>query len=307
MSELSAAIAAQLQLDPPLQVFHLPAGDVWIQRDDLIHPIISGNKWRKLQGHLHRMETEGKRILVTYGGAYSNHLVATAVAAQLMGFRSIGILRGDEPLDNHYLQVAREAGMTLLGVSRSLYRDKQAALDFVLQQQGLTENEVYVVAEGGKGEAGFVGFEALVNSWQNKGVSFEHLFHASATATTALGLRKALNQHCSRAEIHAVLVLKNLAEQMEFAAEQGISERLNFVAGYEFGGYAKGNADLYAFIEQVVARNNVPLDWVYTGKAVYALNDWLQSEKAKGEIKPNEQVIYPVIFLHTGGTLCLPI
>ncbi len=306
MSELSAAIAAQLHLDPPLQVFHLPAGDVWIQRDDLIHPIISGNKWRKLQGHLHRMETEGKRILVTYGGAYSNHLVATAVAAQLMGFRSIGILRGDEPLDNHYLQVAREAGMTLLGVSRSLYRDKQAALDFVLQQQGLTENEVYVVAEGGKGEAGFVGFEALVNLWQNKGVSFEHLFQASATATTALGLRKALNQH-SRAEIHAVLVLKNLAEQMEFAAEQGISERLNFVAGYEFGGYAKGNADLYAFIEQVVARNNVPLDWVYTGKAVYALNDWLQSEKAKGEIKPNEQGIYPVIFLHTGGTLCMPI
>jgi 1-aminocyclopropane-1-carboxylate deaminase len=306
MSELSAAIAAQLQLDPPLQVFHLPAGDVWIQRDDLIHPVISGNKWRKLQGHMHRMETEGKRILVTYGGAYSNHLVATAVAAQLMGFRSIGILRGDEPLDNHYLQVAREAGMTLLGVSRSLYRDKQAALDFVLQQQGLTENEVYVVAEGGKGEAGFVGFEALVNLWQNKGVSFEHLFHASATATTALGLRKALNQH-SRAEIHAVLVLKNLAEQMEFAAEQGISERLNFVAGYEFGGYAKGNADLYAFIEQVVARNNVPLDWVYTGKAVYALNDWLQSEKAKGEIKPNEQGIYPVIFLHTGGTLCMPI
>ena len=306
MSELSAAIAAQLQLDPPLQVFHLPAGDVWIQRDDLIHPIISGNKWRKLQGHLHRMETEGKRILVTYGGAYSNHLVATAVAAQFMGFRSIGILRGDEPLDNHYLQVAREAGMTLLGVSRSLYRDKQAALDFALQQQGLTENEVYVVAEGGKGEAGFVGFEALVNLWQNKGVSFEHLFQASATATTALGLRKALNQH-SRAEIHAVLVLKNLAEQMEFAAEQGISERLNFVAGYEFGGYAKGNADLYAFIEQVVARNNIPLDWVYTGKAVYALNDWLQSEKAKGEIKPNEQGIYPVIFLHTGGTLCLPI
>lgn len=306
MSELSAAIAAQLQLDPPLQVFHLPAGDVWIQRDDLIHPVISGNKWRKLQGHLHRMETEGKRILVTYGGAYSNHLVATAVAAQLMGFRSIGILRGDEPLDNHYLQVAREAGMTLLGVSRSLYRDKQAALDFVLQQQGLTENEVYVVAEGGKGEAGFVGFEALVNLWQNKGVSFEHLFQASATATTALGLRKALNQH-SRAEIHAVLVLKNLAEQMEFAAEQGISERLNFVAGYEFGGYAKGNADLYAFIEQVVARNNIPLDWVYTGKAVYALNDWLQSEKAKGEIKPNEQGIYPVIFLHTGGTLCMPI
>ena len=81
MSERSAAIAAQLELDPPLQVFHLPAGDVWIQRDDLIHPIISGNKWRKLYGHLLRMELQRKQCLLTYGGAYSNHLVATAVAA----------------------------------------------------------------------------------------------------------------------------------------------------------------------------------------------------------------------------------
>ena len=103
-----------LNFHPPLEVMHLPAGDVWIQRDDLIHPVISGNKWRKLVGHLAEMSAQGKHILVTYGGAYSNHLVATAVAAELSGVRCIGILRGDEPFDNHYLRVARNAGMEVI-------------------------------------------------------------------------------------------------------------------------------------------------------------------------------------------------
>ena len=306
MSAPDALFAARLNLHPPLEVLHLPAGDVWIQRDDLIHPVISGNKWRKLQGHLHRMETEGKRILVTFGGAYSNHLVAAAVAAQLMGFRSIGILRGDEPLDNHYLRVARGAGMEVIGVSRSLYRDKLEALSVVLGDQGLSEEAVCVVAEGGKGEAGFEGFQSLVDGWCARGIAFQHIFHASATATTALGLRIALDQRDLMAEIHAVMVLKNWAEQQGFAEEQGISEKLNFVSGYEFGGYAKGDASLYAFIDQVVARNDVPLDWVYTGKALFALNEWLEVEAKKGTVVSDATGVFPVVFLHTGGVLCQP-
>ena len=301
-----ALFAAQLNLHPPLEVLHLPAGDVWIQRDDLIHPVISGNKWRKLKGHLHRMETEGKRILVTFGGAYSNHLVAAAVAAQLMGFRSIGILRGDEPLDNHYLRVARGAGMTLVGVSRALYRDKLEALSVVLGDQGLSEEAVYVVAEGGRGEAGFEGFQSLVDGWCARGIAFQHIFHASATATTALGLRIALDQRDLMAEIHAVMVLKNWAEQQGFAEEQGISEKLNFVSGYEFGGYAKGDASLYAFIDQVVARNDVLIDWVYTGKALFALNEWFEVEAKKGTVVSDATGVFPVVFLHTGGVLCQP-
>jgi 1-aminocyclopropane-1-carboxylate deaminase len=255
---------------------------------------------------LHRMETEGKRILVTFGGAYSNHLVAAAVAAELIGYRSIGILRGDEPLDNHYLRVARGAGMTLVGVSRALYRDKLEALSVVLGDQGLSEEAVYVVAEGGKGEAGFEGFQSLVDGWCARGIAFQHIFHASATATTALGLRIALDQRDLMAEIHAVMVLKNWAEQQGFAEEQGISEKLNFVSGYEFGGYAKGDASLYAFIDQVVARNDVPIDWVYTGKALFALNEWLEVEAKKGTVVSDATGVFPVLFLHTGGVLCQP-
>ncbi len=306
MSAPDALFTARLNLHPPLEVLHLPAGDVWIQRDDLIHPVISGNKWRKLVGHLAEMSAQEKRILVTFGGAYSNHLVAAAVAAQLMGFRSIGILRGDEPLDNHYLRVARGAGMTLVGVSRALYRDKLEALSVVLGDQGLSEEAVYVVAEGGRGEAGFEGFQSLVDGWCARGIAFQHIFHASATATTALGLRIALDQRDLMAEIHAVMVLKNWAEQQGFAEEQGISEKLNFVSGYEFGGYAKGDAILYAFIDQVVARNDVPLDWVYTGKALFALNEWLEVEAKKGTVLSDATGVFPVVFLHTGGVLCQP-
>ncbi|MEN9318914.1 MAG: hypothetical protein RL712_1484 [Bacteroidota bacterium] len=250
-----------LNLHPPLEVMHLPAGDVWIQRDDLIHPVISGNKWRKLVGHLAEMSAQGKRILVTYGGAYSNHLVATAVAAELSGVRC------DEPLDNHYLRVARNAGMEVIGVSRSLYRDKLASLSWMLQSLGIEEDAVYVVQEGGKGEEGFVGFEAVVAAWLNRSLKLEHVFHASATATTAIGLRRAMDHVGLNAVIHAVMVLKNVEEQQE---------RLEFVSGYEFGGYAKSDAVLASFMEVVRTQNDgIPIDFVYTGKALFALNEWL--------------------------------
>ena len=295
-----------LNLHPPLEVMHLPAGDVWIQRDDLIHPVISGNKWRKLVGHLAEMSAQGKRILVTYGGAYSNHLVATAVAAELRGVRCIGILRGDEPLDNHYLRVARNAGMEVIGVSRSLYRDKLASLSWVLQSLGIEEDAVYVVQEGGKGEEGFVGFEAVVAAWLNRSLKLEHVFHASATATTAIGLRRAMDRVGMNAVIHAVMVLKNVEEQQQFAHEQGASERLEFVSGYDFGGYAKSDAVLASFMEVVRTQNNgIPIDFVYTGKALFALNEWLLSGIDSGVLRSDAAGVYPVVFLHTGGVLQL--
>ena len=165
-----------LNLHPGLQVLHLPGGDVWIQRDDLIHPIVSGNKWRKLTGHLNQMSSEGKRILITFGGAYSNHLVATAVAAQAAGLRCIGILRGEEEMKNHYLDIASGAGMELHGVSRTFYRDKAAALEHVLSKLELSPEDVFVVAEGGSGPLGLIGFEDLVDDWQKTGKRIEHVF-----------------------------------------------------------------------------------------------------------------------------------
>ena len=297
-----------LNLHPGLEVLHLPAGDVWIQRDDLIHPIVSGNKWRKLIGHLNQMSSEGKRILITFGGAYSNHLVATAVAAQAAGLRCIGILRGEEEMKNHYLDIASGAGMELHGVSRTFYRDKAAALEQVLRNCDLSPEDVFVVAEGGSGPLGLIGFEDLVDDWQKTGKRIEHVFHASATGTTAVGLRKALDQSTindmalNEAEIHSILVLKNATEQMEFAQRHNVE--LSMLEGYEFGGYAKSNPALNDFVQSVSIRNSIAFEPIYTGKALFALNDWLIAQKESDALElDKESGVFPVVFLHTGGTL----
>jgi len=297
-----------LNLHPGLQVLHLAAGDVWIQRDDLIHPIVSGNKWRKLTGHLEQMSSKSKRILVTFGGAYSNHLVATAVAAESAGIRGIGILRGEEEMQNHYLDIAKAAGMELHGVSRALYRDKSAAMDNVLQRLALTPEDVFVVAEGGSGPLGLIGFHDLINDWQKSGNRIEHIFHASATGTTAVGLRKALDDSTmnenslNEVAVHSILVLKNLTEQMEFA--QRHNAELSLVEGYEFGGYAKSTAALNDFVQSVSIRNGIAFESIYTGKALFALNDWLIAQKESDALElDKESGVFPVVFLHTGGTL----
>lgn len=297
-----------LNLHPGLQVLHLPGGDVWIQRDDLIHPIVSGNKWRKLTGHLNQMSSEGKRILITFGGAYSNHLVATAVAAQAAGLRCIGILRGEEEMRNHYLDIASGAGMKLCGISRVLYRDKSAALENVLRELDLSPEDVFVVAEGGSGPLGLIGFKDLVDDWQKTGKRIEHVFHASATGTTAVGLRKALDQSrmndkgLNEAAVHSILVLKNETEQLEFG--QRHSAELSLVGGYEFGGYAKSNQALNDFVQSVSIRNSIAFEPIYTGKALFALNDWLITQKESDALElDKESGVFPVVFLHTGGTL----
>ena len=297
-----------LNLHPGLEVLHLPAGDVWIQRDDLIHPIVSGNKWRKLTGHLNQMSSEGKRILITFGGAYSNHLVATAVAAQAASLRCIGILRGEEEMQNHYLDIAKAAGMELYGVSRALYRDKAAALEKVLRKCDLSPEDVFVVAEGGSGPLGLIGFKDLVDDWQKTGKRIEHIFHASATGTTAVGLRKALDQSTindkalNEVAVHSILVLKNMIEQMEFA--QRHNAEISWVEGYEFGGYAKSNQALNDFVQSVSIRNSIAFEPIYTGKALFALNDWLIAQKESDALElDKESGVFPVVFLHTGGTL----
>ena len=254
------------------------------------------------------MSSEGKRILITFGGAYSNHLVATAVAAESAGFRCIGILRGEEEMQNHYLDIAKAAGMELYGVSRALYRDKAAALEKVLRKCDLSPEDVFVVAEGGSGPLGLIGFKDLVDDWQKTGKRIEHIFHASATGTTAVGLRKALNDSTindkalNEVAVHSILVLKNSTEQLEFG--QRHSAELSLVEGYEFGGYAKSNPALNDFVQSVSIRNSIAFEPIYTGKALFALNDWLIAQKESDALElDKESGVFPVVFLHTGGTL----
>ena len=283
----------------PLQRLILPQGEIHLQRDDLIHPVVSGNKWRKMSGWLRRAQEEGKSTLLTYGGAYSNHLVATACLAQATGRQSIGILRGEEPMDNPYLNAARSYGMQLCQVSRAAYRDKSPALAEIQSRPSLSYqdwNQVLVIPEGGSGPEGFVGFQDLVASWLNQSFHPRAVLHASATATTAVGLALALSKAGLDTKVLAVPVLHNLPEQQALAAAHHVADRIQWLTGYESGGYAKSNPGLLAFCQNFTTGHRIPCEPIYTGKALQALTHLLET----GEPAPEG-----IIFLHTGGVLDL--
>lgn len=280
-----------------LHELDLPQGRIHIQRDDLLHPIVSGNKWRKMSGWLRRAEAENKSTFLTYGGAYSNHLVATACLAQATGRSSIGILRGEEPMDNSYLTAARGYGMKLCQVTRAIYRDKAAALTEVQQRPDMAGEEwskVLIIPEGGSGPEGFEGFEDLITSWQNQAFHPTAVLHASATATTATGLALALEKAGLATQVLAVPVLHNLPEQQAFATRHEVANRIQWITGHEGAGYAKATPALKMICQDFTARHGIPCEPIYTGKALHALTHLLQTRALNPE---------GLVFLHTGGVL----
>jgi 1-aminocyclopropane-1-carboxylate deaminase len=259
-----------------------------VQRDDRIHPIVSGNKSRKLRGWLQTYFRESYEGIVTFGGAFSNHLIATASVCYDMKIPCTGLVRGDEGVRNHYLDFCVAKGMELIYVSRTAYREKQVLSDNFKDYLGRRN---LVIPEGGRGELGLSGFEELVHSW--KGDFPDVVVHASATGTTAAGLARALKNAGATTRVLAVLVLRNEAEQMESLREWGISDEVGLISDYHFGGYAKTPASLLDFLGEARAQLDLPLEPVYTGKAFYALVH---------RILP-EYVGKRVCFLHTGGIM----
>ncbi|MBM3400073.1 MAG: pyridoxal-phosphate dependent enzyme [Bacteroidetes bacterium] len=273
-------------LHAPLQPLKVKGikGDVYIQRDDLIHPLVSGNKWRKLQYHILYAQQEDKTRLVTFGGAYSNHLLATAAAGAILGLQTTAFLRADEPIDNHYLRAARLYGMQLIPVSREQYRHKQELFTRYFDE----EPNAYCIAEGGAGEAAWEGVAGIV-----KGLPFapNYILHASATATTAIGLGKGIQACGYKTLVYAVAVLNNAGEQRQLIQEVGLSEIVEVLDGFAFGGYAKTTEPLMDFVKNTIAQTGILFDPVYTGKALWALRDLALPGTG--------------VFLHTGGSMGL--
>lgn len=273
-------------LHAPLQPFQTKGieGNVYIQRDDLIHPLVSGNKWRKLQYHILYAKKEGKSRLVTFGGAYSNHLLATAAAGAILGLKTTAFLRADESIDNHYLRAAQLYGMQLIPVSREDYRHKP---ELFARHFG-EDPTAYCIAEGGAGEAAWEGVAGIV-----KALPFapDYILHASATATTAIGLGKGIEACGYHTRVYAVAVLKNAEEQSRLIQEVGLSETVEVLDGYAFGGYAKTTDSLMDFVKSAIAQTGILFDPVYTGKALWALRDMALPGRG--------------VFLHTGGSMGL--
>jgi len=259
---------------------------VFIKRDDLIHPIISGNKWRKLKYTLKKALAQNKNHLVTFGGAYSNHLLATAAAAAKFGFKATGIVRG-EVVENDTLFLCRLHGMQLLFTDRENYRDKQA----LFNKHFGDDTDAFFIDEGGASPEGAQGCSELVNELTEQ---YDHIFCACGTGTTAAGIINGLQQHQLNTQFNAIPVLKNgdfLADEINNLLLQPADYNLH--TDYHFGGYGKTTPELIAFIKNFIAAKGILIEPIYTGKMIYAVYDLA----TKNYFKPGNRIL----IIHSGG------
>jgi 1-aminocyclopropane-1-carboxylate deaminase len=259
---------------------------VFLKRDDLIHPMISGNKWRKLKYLLKNAQEQHKNHLVTFGGAYSNHLLATAAAAARFGFKATGIVRGED-VDNNTLFLCRLHGMQLIFTDRDSYRDKQ-----VLFSKYFGDNDnAFFIDEGGASAEGAKGCSELVDELTE---TYDHIFCACGTGTTAAGIINGLTSHQLNTRFNAIPVFKNGG-----FIKQEIDRFLTAPADYDlhtdyhFGGYGKATDELIAFVKQFIASTGIVIEPVYTGKMMYALYDLIR----KNHFNPGSNILA----IHSGG------
>lgn len=260
-----------------------------IKREDLLHPVISGNKYRKLKYNLKEAKQQQKRTLLTFGGAFSNHISAVAGAGKEFGFKTIGIIRGEELVDkiveNPTLSYAKQCGMELIFVSRALYREKNEAhfIEKLQQEYG----DFYVIPEGGTNNLAIKGCEEILTE---EDALFDYVCVCVGTGGTISGL---INSAKAKQKILGFSALKGnfLKDEIEKLAPN--KKNWSLVTDYHFGGYGKINDDLVSFINKFSSATNIPLDPVYTGKMLYGIVD-LASKKY---FNPNSKILV----IHTGG------
>ncbi len=266
---------------------------LFMKREDLIHPIISGNKWRKLKYNILKAQEEKQDTLLTFGGSHSNHIAAVAGAGQKYGFKTIGIIRGEriEPL-NPTLTYASEQGMQLHFVSRAIYREKKSKA--FLQSLVERYEKFYLIPEGGSNRLAVKGCaEIIADLYTNIDFPIQYICSSVGTGGTLAGLITG----CKKGEkILGFSALKGgfLKEEVGQLLENNISYNdWELIEDYHFGGYAKFTTTLIDFINNFKKQFNIPLDPIYTGKLCYGIFDLIEKEYFKNGAN--------IIAIHTGG------
>lgn len=275
-------------LNQKLQITFPNSISVTIKREDLIHPVVSGNKFRKLKYNLLQAKTENKKTLLTFGGAFSNHIAAVAFAAKEQGFQSIGIIRGDELRNkiatNPTLQFAQECGMQFEFVSREAYRLKSESsfLEELKQQLG----DFFLIPEGGTNELAVKGCQEILTAEDSQ---FDYICCAVGTGGTISGI---INSALPHQKILGFPALKGdfLQDEIRIFVQ---NENWELINAYHFGGYGKVNEDLIRFINQFYSDNKIPLDPIYTGKMVFGVIDMIQKNYFPAHSN--------ILLIHTGG------
>jgi 1-aminocyclopropane-1-carboxylate deaminase len=256
--------------------------EVSVLRLDKIHPLISGNKWFKLRYYLEEAAIQNKKHIVTFGGAWSNHIVATAAACQWKGFSCTGIIRGEEPGElSATLLKAKELGMELCFMSRDDYRAKKIPVHF-------QREEFYSIPEGGYGAPGLRGAATIADLFDHS--AYTHVCCATGTGTMLAGLQTAL-----ACPVIGVSVLKTdggLAQQIQ-SLLPAASKQVTVLHNYHFGGYARHTPELLEFMNTFYRQTGIPSDFVYTGKLFFAISDLLQKKFFPPESR--------LLLIHSGG------
>ncbi|PZT86122.1 MAG: 1-aminocyclopropane-1-carboxylate deaminase [Acinetobacter sp.] len=278
---IAQAVGYQTLMDQP--DIHLD-----LKRLDLIHPHISGNKFYKLKYNLQHAKQLGQDTLITFGGAFSNHIAATAYAAHYFGFNSIGIIRGEELADqrlNHTLATASQFGMQLEFINRQDYRNKEQP-DFLAELQSRFPN-AYIIPEGGTNSLAIQGCKEILSEQDRQ--NYDVICCAVGTGGTITGLIESshFNQN--------ILGFSALKGDFLTSDVTHLTAKKNWkiIDEYCCGGYAKTSAQLIEFIQFFEKQYQIPLEPIYTGKMLFGIFDLIE----KAYFPPHTRFLA----IHSGG------
>ncbi|GAA4892938.1 pyridoxal-phosphate dependent enzyme [Flaviramulus aquimarinus] len=262
--------------------------ELFVKREDQLHAFVSGNKYRKLKYNLLHAEKAGFKTVLTFGGAFSNHIAAVASAGSILGFKTIGVIRGEELkdkiFDNPTLSFAKENGMQFKFVSRDVYRNKtsEAFLNHLKEEF----NDFYLIPEGGTNSLAITGCKEILTDQDD---DFDFVCCAVGTGGTISGL-----VNCSKPsqQVLGFPALKGNFLQQDIS-KFVTQSNWKLITDYHFGGYAKINTELISFINQFKADYQIQLDPVYTGKMMFGIFDLIEKAYFPKDSK--------ILAIHTGG------
>ena len=261
---------------------------LFVKREDLIHPLISGNKYRKLKYNLIRAKADDYDTLLTFGGAFSNHIAAVAAAGKEYGFKTIGIIRGEELAfkvnENPTLRFAESHGMTLEFLSREQYRNRDQ--DWFINTLKSKFGNFYLLPEGGTNGLAIQGCEEILT---NDDADFDYICCAVGTGGTIAGIIESAGENQNVLGFPALKgdFLKDIIKT--YTAK----ENWDLISGYEFGGYGKISAALVDFMNVFYSQTSIPLDPIYTSKLLFGVLDLVD----KGFFPDGSRILA----IHTGG------
>ena len=269
--------------------YDLPKGiTLEIKREDLLHPFVSGNKFRKLKYNVLQAKAENQSVLLTFGGAFSNHIAAVAYAGKEQGFETIGVIRGDELRDkiseNPTLSFAQECGMRFEFVTREAYRHKTETA--FIEQLQVKFGSFYLVPEGGTNDLAVKGCEEILTEFD---AYFDFVCSAVGTGGTISGL---INSALPHQKVLGFPALKGDFLQNEIHKFVN-NKNWELITDYHFGGYGKVTTEFIEWMNWFYAQTGIPLDPIYTGKMVFGVMDLIQ----RNYFPPKSKIL----MIHTGG------